>query len=326
MKKPSIALIGAGQFGSRHLQGLALCERSLDLFLVDPSRSSREQAQQRFESVSGAERHQIQYLPELDALPDSLDVAIVATSARFRRAVVESLLSLSHVRHLVLEKVLFQSSTDCRKMRTFLESHSAKVWVNAPRRMWHLFDALKLALRDHSITHFSLSVAGWGMACNAYHMLDLFSWLADAPVESLSTDYLDPDPVPARREGFYELTGMLVGRLSSGTRFTITDHPVGRLPFKLMIETDQCCFVVQEGKAEVTVLDGEAPEIASLSGIREQYQSQLSNLLIESLLDSGTCALPTYNEAAAIHEIMLDAFAPIFNRNGLGEGGVCPIT
>jgi len=326
MNEPRIALIGAGQFGSRHLQALALCKRPLELYLVDPSAASRDVAKERFEGIEGFERHPIQYVSELDALPDALDVAIVATAACYRRQVIESLLPKCRVTDLVLEKVLFQSAVDCREMKTFLENYSTRVWVNTPRRMWKLFKGVKSALEGRSVRHISFSTAGWGLACNAYHMLDLFSWLAGSPIAELSTTFLDPAPIPARREGFHELTGMLAGRLASGARFTITDHREGRLPFKLMIETEECCFMVQEGKAAVVVLDGDAPEIEKLSGIKEQYQSQLTNELVESLLDSGTCVLPAYAEAAAIHERMLPAFAEIFNRNGLGENGVCPIT
>lgn len=326
MNRSRIVLIGAGQFGSRHLQALALCESSLELYLVDPSTEAREIARERFESIEGFERHQITYSSELESLPNALDVVIVATSAVYRRNIIEALMPNRCIGHLILEKVLFQSAQDCRDVRDFLGNYQTKIWVNAPRRMWQLFKKLNAALQGREIKQISLSVAGWGMACNAYHMLDLFSWLAGSPVKDLSTRYLDPDPIPARRNGFFELTGMLTGQLVSGVRFSITDHREGRLPFKLMIETTESCFVVQEGKAAVTILDGEAPDIARLSGIGEQYQSQLTNELVETLLDSGTCALPGFDEAATLHEIMLTAFAEVFNRNGLGEDGLCPIT
>lgn len=326
MRTPRIALIGAGQFGSRHLQGLALCDRRLEIYLVDPSAESREIARERFEDVEGHDQHDIHYIAEIEGLPSELDVAIVATSANYRRCVIEALLVSSRVDYLILEKVLFQSVSDCREMAAFFSGYPTKVWVNAPRRMWRLYKELKAALEGNSIRQISFSTAGWGMACNTYHMLDLFSWLADSPVESLTTEFLDSDPVPARRAGFYELTGMLAGRLASGVRYTITDHREGKLPFKLMIETADSCFLIQEGKAEVTVLDGDAPAVEMLSGIQEEYQSRLTDKLVKSILDNGQCELPAYEEAAAVHEIMLHEFAEVFNRNGLGEDGVCPIT
>jgi len=326
MKQPRVALIGAGQFGSRHLQALALCKHGLELFLVDPLKESRAIARERFESIEGAERHQIQYLPNLDVIPNSLDVAIVATPATYRRQVIESLLMNCAVDHLVLEKVLFQSADDCCEIKDFLTDYPTKVWVNATRRMWEFFIGLKSILEGQTVRQISFSTAGWGLACNTFHMLDLFTWLTDSSLESLSSELLDQDPIPARRDGFYELTGMLVGRLASGACFTITDHRGGQLPLKLTIETEDCCFVVQEGKAEVTVLDGDTLEFSKLLGLKEQFQSQLTNELVESLMDDGTCALPSYDEASAIHEIMLPALAEVFNKSGYGEHGVCPIT
>ena len=54
MKK--IALIGAGQLGSRHLQGLAKSDLEISIEVVEPFEVSRNTAKQRFEEIPTNEK------------------------------------------------------------------------------------------------------------------------------------------------------------------------------------------------------------------------------------------------------------------------------
>ena len=51
----SIAVIGAGEVGSRHLQALALLKRPVKIFVVDPSNESLRIAKERFQQVCSIE-------------------------------------------------------------------------------------------------------------------------------------------------------------------------------------------------------------------------------------------------------------------------------
>ena len=46
-----IAIIGAGQLGSRHLQGLAQCNFDISIEVVEPYDLSRETAKKRYEEI-----------------------------------------------------------------------------------------------------------------------------------------------------------------------------------------------------------------------------------------------------------------------------------
>jgi ubiquinone/menaquinone biosynthesis C-methylase UbiE len=48
----NIAVVGAGQIGSRHLQALSLIDREARLQIVDPSSQSLATAKERFETVN----------------------------------------------------------------------------------------------------------------------------------------------------------------------------------------------------------------------------------------------------------------------------------
>ena len=97
-----LVLVGAGQIGSRHLQGLGrLAVGPYELDVVEPDAMSVERAGQRLTeatggAVEGAPR--VRFVPACEDLRGSYDVGIVATSSAVRRACVERLLGSVAVR------------------------------------------------------------------------------------------------------------------------------------------------------------------------------------------------------------------------------------
>ena len=57
-----------------------------------------------------------------------------------------------------------------------------------------------------------------------------------------------------------------------------------------------------------------------------RYQSDLTNLAVEQLIDSGECSLATYEESIFLHKAVLESFLDHINRLTGEETRRCPIT
>src|SRR5687768_2793670 len=98
----NIAIIGAGQIGSRHLQALAMLDNTrYRLYVVDVMHESLKVAQQRFDEVRKSE-FDILFVQQISELPSNIEVAIVATSSAIRKEISEELLQTKQVKYLVL--------------------------------------------------------------------------------------------------------------------------------------------------------------------------------------------------------------------------------
>ncbi len=325
MNQATILLIGAGQLGSRHLQALINLQAPSNIIVIDPSLDSLNLTEQRAKEISGYERHQLTYRPEIKDLPE-IDFAVVATSANVRRKIVEDLLSITNVKNLLLEKVLFQSAQDCIEVGKLLADRNVKTWVNSPRSMWSCYKALKQSIGGEPIQKFISGGSGWGLACNTYHMLDLFTWLTDSKIMNLSSEFIDKQPIPSKRNGFYELTGTLIGSFENGTVFTLSD-PVG--PAKdtyFLIETGDRLIHISEATQKLTLVSG-SPLPSDFEDIKfaPEFQSALTNRVVEDVLQRGDCELASYSQASEIHQKMLNEFAKCFSKTQEGVLS-CPIT
>lgn len=138
MAHSTLLLIGAGQLGSRYLQGLSAIEDPLSITVVDPSQASLALARERLADVSPAAPHEVHFSTNLDNVPQNIDLAMLVTPAHCRARVVTELASSRQVKAWILEKLLAQNCDQLVEIEKALVSNS-QVWVNIPRRLmlWH---------------------------------------------------------------------------------------------------------------------------------------------------------------------------------------------
>jgi pyrroline-5-carboxylate reductase len=132
----TILLIGAGNIGRRHLQGLLLSPFSYSIYVVDPIAACLDLAKAAVAEVEAptVALHTIQYLSSIQLAPTNCDVAIIATNADVRKLVVEELIAHTTPRYLILEKVLFQKEADYKTIGQLIYQKNIPTFVNCTRR------------------------------------------------------------------------------------------------------------------------------------------------------------------------------------------------
>ncbi|WP_157351580.1 Gfo/Idh/MocA family oxidoreductase [Aliarcobacter butzleri] len=324
MKK--IALIGAGQLGSRHLQGLAKSDLEIFIEVVEPFESSRDTAKQRFEEIPSNEKIvKIDFLETISQLSDELDLVVVATNADVRYKVVKELLESKKVRNLILEKVLFQKIDEYKYVEELLTKTNTKCWVNHPRRMFPFYKNLKNQLLNSKNINFSVSGGAWGLGCNGLHFLDCFSYLSNATNVDLNSILLNKELYETKRKGFNEFNGMIIGSIDKNT-FSINCFEEENSPLQFNITSDKFNILIDEanGWYRVSKKDNNwKPEIKEEKII--YFQSELTNILLNDVFH-GNCVLPTYDEAMNLHIKYLDLLISHTNSFSDIKYDFCPIT
>ena len=165
-----IAIAGAGQLGSRYLQGLAFFESPLEITVFDISKESLGIAKQRYLECNNKD-HEVVYTTNIEQIPSTLDMVIVATTADVRPIIVKSINRISKVKYWILEKVVAQSNFELIEIKNTIES-TIPVWVNTPRYLMPLYKNFK-----ENFAHsrpIKMTITGVkGLACNSIHYLSL---------------------------------------------------------------------------------------------------------------------------------------------------------
>jgi hypothetical protein len=321
-----IAVIGAGQLGSRHLQGLARLELPCEIDVVDPSPGSLAVAQQRLaEMPQNAAIRAVRFHDSLQALPGLLDYVVVATAADVRLNVLQSLLAAHDVRFMLLEKVLFQRLDDYGIAQTLLASRKVQAWVNCTRRLFPIYAMVRDFFAGESLTYFQVRGGGWGLGCNSVHFLDLLAWLTTQTPTSLSTEGLDAGLVPSKRSNFMEFTGTLRGQMGDADfELVSVAGSSSRLLLTLRSES-RTCVVDEAGGRAFFLGAGQNAQWESRDFVIP-FLSQLSTSIAARILTEGACGLATFEQSAACHLPLVNALGAHASRALGTPPGFCPVT
>lgn len=323
-----IAIIGAGQLGSRHLQALALMDRPTVLQVVDPSIQALNISRERFGQVQSDAKNilKVEYFSKIDELSDCLDVVVVATNANVRRSVIEELLKSKSVRYLILEKVVFQTSDDFAFVNALFEKEHVKAWVNCPRRMWPVYQRLQEKMQDAQFVDYRATGSQWGLGCNSIHLLDHYAFLTKQTDFALFGDQLDAGFIASKRQGFIEFTGTLLGKAFRGGTIALTSYSLSETPFVIDIATDTFRCSLRELEGKILISEKTTNWKWKEEDFQVPYQSQLTHLAVQQILDTDQCDLPAYHESWKLHIPLLNLFSVHIKKTTMEDSKICPIT
>jgi hypothetical protein len=319
-KVSKILISGAGQLGSRYLQGLIKCPLPLKIFVQDVSEKSLLRAENVWKEIFAPETpHEVSFQTSLISLPSKIDIVIVATTADVRPKVVVDIASGYDVRFWVLEKLLAQSESGLDQIISSIQNNST-AWVNTPRRMisWH--KKIKSQLNLDSPLSLKLEGRLLALASNAIHFLDLIEWWTGETLQSVSVKHLDENWYESKRPAFWEVLGNLEAQFSGGS-FAVLG--AGKSDASCNMEVSD----YNHNSWLINEVDGFARRSDGVEILGHMTkQSEMTAHLVESILETGACELPTLNESTELHRILIRSLLQHYKSSGHPEATFIPIT
>jgi hypothetical protein len=321
-----IVIVGTGQVGSRHLQGLSLLPSPANIYCVDLSPESRELARRRWESVQ-TERHHVSYFESITDLPVSeIDLGIIATTSPHRWDVFETLIDAVDIEYVIFEKILFQQFEAYESVQKTLDDNGISAWVNCARRSQDVYQRIKQEFTGRPI---DIEVIGndWALASNGIHFVDLFSWLTDSAEMEWDRSLLENKIYQNKRDGFKEVMGRLTATNGESTlTLRAFDAPETNPAVRISGPTQQWNIwedqelLIQQSFSDDSGISMEQSEIAL------EYQSELTGLVADAIFQGGTCSLTGFTESSRYHIPYLETIRNHINDVESNQWDICPIT
>lgn len=315
----NVAIIGAGQLGSRHLQGLKGAAAPLSITVVDSSEDSLKVAKERYDVVQTIGEKEIKFTTDIKRLPSELDFVVVATSSKPRASIVKSLLTYSSVKNLILEKVLFPRLEDYNEIETLLQSKNVNCWVNCPRRMFGAYQIIKNSLISSKPLQMEYAGKDWGLCCNAMHFIDVFMYLTGEKSYVIDTNGIRPTILNSKRNGYIEMNGTLAISTSKGDTLKLISSETFDGSSYVDVKNGLNYFALDEQHGELTI-QGKTMKV------KIPYQSQMTGLLVDMVLNTGFCPLTPYKESADYHRVFIKEMLSVYNKIINLESDMLPIT
>ena len=320
----NIAIIGSGQLGSRHLQGIKTANLELSIEVVDSNIEALRIAEDRYNEIKGNQYiKNVSFLSSIDELRDRLDLVIIATGSAPRFTITKQLIERKHVDNIIFEKVLFQNEESFFAIEELLRNNGVNAWVNCPRRMFDYYKDIKRELNDADKLIITVSGGEWGLGCNSIHFIDIFSYLSKQTSYTLLTNGLNKKVYPSKRSGYIEFCGILSGITERGDIINLISQENSSITPLISIVSKNIKFVIDETNGFMTSFKDNSWET---SKITVPYQSQLTGRLIEDVLLNKNSNITKYEESMNLHLPFITSILDYYNFLTGENSKNCPIT
>lgn len=323
----NIAIIGAGQLGSRHLQGLAKIDIPVIIEVVDQSQEQLDLSYKRFNEIPrNTNVHGIKFVKSINDIASDIDLCIISTASDIRSLVTLDLVNNKNVENIIFEKVLFQSLSDYDIIQNLLNSKNIKAWVNCSRRLNPVYKEIKTLFKPGEKLIYRVSGGLWGMACNAIHFIDQMFFLNGEIHYKIDTSHLDQEILESKRKGFIEFSGTVRMIFDNGSELILDSKPEITGQDIILISGNNYHVLVVEvlGKAFIAHID-DSVEWREKS-FRVPYQSELTHLVARDILLSSHCELVSFSDSSSMHKTMLEGFIKHLEASTGRRVTNCPIT
>lgn len=299
----TIWLIGCGNIGFRHLQALLTGKEPAEILVIEPTVVAHDRiASEIVKQEIGGHRVRIEV-----SLPRSgrADLAIVATAAPPRAAIVRELALQTPPRAIILEKILAQTDDELSSISDDLATAGSFAYVNCPRRYFPGYQMLRSRLAHCRPLSLAVSGSQFGLGSNAVHFLDLLEYLNDNVLVEVNPTGLDTGSKASKRLGFQEIYGALTARLDNGAtlRIDCKDEEAPSLAISVTTASGQSFNINEAGKS-MTYSEGESEPFGT------RFVSQTPEIYEDAL--SGQCNLPRLKDSLRQHRLYLAALRSHF--------------
>jgi predicted dehydrogenase len=324
----SVGVIGAGAIGGRHVQALGRVGANTSVHLVETNSLNAQRARGWYDEFhAGGDQKELQIHETLETLPGRIDVMVIATQAAGRRDLIEVLLKHTQVRYLIIEKFMFQALEDYSAVQQLLEKNGVKAFVNCTRRLWPGYIDLKNEFAEDGPVHTRIMVPNNEPVGTAgIHFLDLGMFLSGSSYD-LSDSKIDPTPTARRHEGIIDFSGLLSGSEPRGGSFEyrMVDHD--SMPVNVDVWSRRRHVIIREAEEKAWISADEGNWVWREIDFPVVYQSNLTDLIVRDLVETGSCGLTPYAESVSAHLTILELLLATYRDfKGNRSIEICPIT
>jgi hypothetical protein len=199
-----ILLVGLGNIGIRHLEGILAVKKKLVIYIFDRNEIKYLDIANYLKYKKT--KHTIIYVKNILDLK-TIDLLILATDSLNRLNILEKIIKCTKIKSLLLEKVVFLDSTSFNKAIKLIKLHKIKAWVNCIRREVSFYNKLKKNLKK---SKFKIHYTGykWGLASNLIHFIDLFFYFSISKNISYFTKFNNKKYI-TKRSNYHDIHGLI---------------------------------------------------------------------------------------------------------------------
>ena len=294
----NVLLIGSGNVGSRHIQGILKSNFNINLHVVEINSLSINVTKKRILEVKSKNK-KIFFHKNLQFKKKIFDLSIIATNAYGRLNIIKKMLKFKIIKNCIIEKIAFQSLKDYKKSIELLEINGINSWVNCARNYHPVYNLIKRNIIKQKKTLMHIKGNSWNMASNSIHFIELFNYITSRNINGNYSINKNNVILKSKKSGYLEIKGVFKIFNDFGDSLILEDRDIyKKYDLKIKIKNLSNKFLINE---TTHILESNIFK-KKLYNFRELKQSNLSKKYFDSLVKKKKILLPTLRESLQSHK------------------------
>lgn len=291
-----ILLVGLGNIGIRHLEGILAVKKKLVIYIFDRNEIKYLDIANYLKNKKT--KHTIIYVKNILDLK-TIDLLILATDSLNRLNILEKIIKCTKIKSLLLEKVVFLDSTSFNKAIKLIKLHKIKAWVNCIRREVSFYNKLKKNLKK---SKFKIHYTGykWGLASNLIHFIDLFFYFSISKNISYFTKFNNKKYI-TKRSNYHDIHGLIKIKDSYKNELILEDN----IKYKknlLKIEINNKKYIIKNNLVYLENL--KLNRFNKNNNLDDEKVSVITTRFINKILKKKKINLANLEESFSYHKIL----------------------
>jgi len=291
-----ILLVGLGNIGIRHLEGILAVKKKLVIYIFDRNEIKYLDIANYLKNKKT--KHTIIYVKNILDLK-TIDLLILATDSLNRLNILEKIIKCTKIKSILLEKVVFLDSTSFNKAIKLIKLHKIKAWVNCIRREVSFYNKLKNNLKK---SKFKIHYTGykWGLASNLIHFIDLFFYFSISKNISYFTKFNSKKYI-TKRSNYHDIHGLIKIKDSYKNELILEDD----IKYKknlLKIEINNKKYIIKNNLVYLKNL--KLNRLNKNNDLDDEKVSVITTRFINKILKKKKINLANLEESYSYHKIL----------------------
>ena len=300
----NILILGVGNIGIRHIQGLINYKKKLVFYILDTNKNYKSIFKDEIKEIRLTnDLYEINSLNEIKKI--NFELTIISTTANSRIDVLRQIITSINYKYILLEKPICTSIKDLKYLNTNLNK---KIFINFPRRYCDWHNKIKEVLTKNytdKIKKIEINGSNLGIACNACHFVDLINYWTNKKLIKVDNSRLKKW-INSKRPGFYEVIGKITFIFENDVVLTInSDKKFKDFDFKIF--DDKSLILTIDYKNKIAKFENDFKLVGEI-----KKQSKSSHILLGLLQNQNLniCKLETEINS---HEKILKSLIDFWN-------------
>jgi len=309
----NILVVGSGNIGSRHIQGLIKSNKNKFIHIVETSHESKINTISRIKDVN-SKFNNYKFYKNIPNINKKFNLIIVSTKSGPRLSILKKILSYCSFENIILEKICFRNIREYLEANRLLKLNKKVAYINFSRREFKFYKQLKKKIDFKKIIFFQVC-GDLNLGSNLIHFIDLLYFLdIDFNIKNLTisnTRYKVYDSI------YVKISGNIFIESKSGVYFNFNDICKNK-DCIIKIITDDNVFEINETKETFKIFLRK--QNLNLN-YKHEHVSDNSKAYVKKgkFIKNIDTNLNTIHQSIEIHKKLFQIMEKIYKQNNINK-------